>query len=152
VFDNLVNSFRDLSDVNYLRCLADSTNGQPNFQFTPTSQAGGVYAVFTVWNRQYEQQYFLNLRAALQAESLPSLTFSSEVTQNAFPDSQQFEKTYQLNIPHTRSDIAKVVRGKLQAVVVRESRSGFWYIRRWTDIALNQSDATWSDVKGVFGQ
>ena len=152
MFDNLAGAFRDLSDVNYLKCLADSSNAQTEFRFFPTSTASGVYGVFSLWNKQFEQQYFLNMRSTLQPNSLPSLTLSTPTNQNIFPDSQQVELTYQLNVPHTRTDLPKTLHGKMQVVVVLDRRSGFWYIRRWTDIALNQTDATWSDAKGVFGQ
>ena len=27
--------------------------------------------------------------------------------------------------------------------------SGLWYINQWVDVAVNVSDSTWSDLKGI---
>lgn len=151
MFSNLVNSLADLNSLNYLRCLVDTSKYRQSFQFEPTAQSRLQYGTFLNWTRQSEQQYFENVKSKLQPNSTITLEFITLVRQSLPSDSTQYEATYRLTVPHTQPNIPKVAVGRaLFYLVVDDSRT--WVIQRWVDIALNQTDFTWSDLKGLFAQ
>ena len=152
VFANMANAFRDMNAVNYIRSFADSSTVARTYSFEATSQARLRYgAVFASWTRQSEQQFFENTKSKLQSGSTPTLEFLSLMAQSVQSDSAQYEATYRLSIPHTQSNLSQVARGRSIYYMVAD-KSHNWVIWRWVDIALTQSDFTWSDFKGAFGQ
>ncbi|MEX0602475.1 MAG: hypothetical protein WD295_03980 [Bacteroidota bacterium] len=152
VFVNLTNAFLDLNSVNYVASFSDSARSGRTFVFEPTSQARSRYGVFSDWSRQSELQYFEILRSQLAKGTAPNLTLTFDANSQVLgPDTAYFEGTYQLAIPHTRTDIARLVRGRAQFFLFADA-SRNWYIRRWIDFALAEGDSTWSDIKGGFGQ
>lgn len=152
VFTNMVNAFRDLNAVNYVRSFADSSTANRNYFFEPTPQARLRYsAVFAGWTRQSEQQFFENTKSKIPSGTAPSLEFLSLVAQSIQSDSAQYEATYRLNIPHSQSNIPREARGRALFYMVAD-KSRNWVIWRWVDIAIAQNDFTWSDFKGEFGQ
>ncbi len=152
VFSNMMNAFRELSTVNYVRSFADSATASRSYRFEATPQARLRYAtVFSQWSRQSEQQFFENVKARIPAGTAPSLEFTSLVAQSIQADSAQYEATYRLVIPHGISTIPNEARGRALFHMIAD-RSRNWVIWRWVDVAIASQDFTWSDFKGEFGQ
>lgn len=151
VFSNMVNAFRDLNSLNYVRCFSDSAVTGKAYRFEATPQAQSNYGdVFQEWTRQSEQQYFDNIRVNLPQGSTMVLEFTFTV-QSIQTDSAQFEASYRLVVPHSRSSLGQEARGRSQFFLAAD-RSRNWSIWRWVDWANNQTDLTWSEFKGVFGR
>jgi len=152
VFQNMINAFRDLNTVNYLRSFSDSSMGTAPFHFEPSSQSKAKYAaVFAGWNRQSEQQYFEAMKAQLMPGTTMVLEFFSLTQQGISADSAQYETTYRLSVPHAVPGVPVQANGRAQFVLAPD-RSRSWTVIRWIDLAQNPTDFTWSDLKGTFGQ
>lgn len=151
VFTNMINSFRDLNSINYLRSFSDAAVTGRDFVFEPTSQALSRYgAILTGWTRQSEQQYFDNMRSRLAAGAGPSLLLSLSV-QSFNSDSALYDATYELTIPHTQSTFPQTAKGRAQFSLIADG-GGTWSIWRWIDFPDNQNTFTWSEMKGEFGR
>jgi len=152
VFQNMTNAFHDANSVNYGLSFADTVKSDYLFVFEPTLQAQSRYTgVFLQWTKLSEQQYFANMQSKLQSGSVPTLEFLTLTPQGIATDSIQYEATYRLTVPHTQSNIPTLAKGNAQFFLVSD-HSRNWVIRRWVDLAQNQSDFTWSDLKGAFAQ
>jgi len=144
-------AFRELNEVNYLRCLSDSLTGG-SLEFRATPEASSRYGVFLLWSKQQEQEYFLNIRSRLPTGNALTLTFGTPVLQSQTSDSAQVEVTYDLVVPHGQQSVPDRGRGRAQFVMVLDRTTGFWSVRRWSDFAMDATTASWSDVKGAFSQ
>ena len=152
VFTNMVNAFRDLNSLNYVRSFSDSSTSGRSFSFEPTPQAKLKYGgVFLTWTRQSEQQYFENLRSKIPTVSSATLTFDALNAQSLQSDSAQYEATYRLIAQHSLANVPTQASGRAQFFLIAD-RSRNWVIWRWVDLAANPSGFTWSDLKGEFGQ
>jgi len=151
VFTNMVNSFRDLNSINYVRSFSDEAVTGRVFVFEPTSQALSRYgAILMGWTRQSEQQYFDNMRSRLASGAGPSLLLSLSV-QSFNSDSALYDATYELTIPHTQSTFPQTAKGRAQFYLIADA-GGTWSIWRWSDFPDNQNAFTWSEMKGEFGR
>ena len=152
VFDNMQFAFSDLNTVNYLKSFSDSTTSGRAFQFDPSPQARSQYiGVFIIWTRRSEQQYFDNMKSKIATGSTASLTFSLNPI-SIQSDSAQYDADYQMTIPHTQANIAKVFQGRAQFFLIKDRVSSTWTISRWIDFRDAQNDLGWSDLKGAFAQ
>jgi hypothetical protein len=152
VFSNMVNSFRDLNSVNYLKSFADSSSAGRDFRFEPTQQAKIKYGgVFLTWSRQSEQQYFENLRSKIPTGSTVILNFETLTALSLQSDSAQYEVTYRLTAPHTVATLPTEATGKAQFFLIAD-RSRNWVVWRWIDFTTSTGPFSWSDLKGAFGQ
>ncbi|MGA3286220.1 MAG: hypothetical protein ABSD46_02205 [Bacteroidota bacterium] len=143
VLQNMVDSFRDKNEVNYLKSFSNAS-----FIFEPAKSNSTYGNVFSSWDKTSEENYFYQLMNKLQQNSYITLTFGT-LTTTYFVDSTQVETEYQLVVPLAETNIAKNFKGRAQFVFARD-QSANWSIRRWLDIGLNASDSTWSDLKGTF--
>lgn len=151
VFTNMMNAFKDMNSVNYVRSFTDTISSGRSFRFEPTSQARARYSgVFSEWTKQSEQQYFENIRSRITTGTVPTLSFNFSA-QTLSSDSAFFEATYQLTIPHQRTTIPKDAKGRVQFYLMTD-RTRSWVIWRWIDLSNAQNDFSWSDMKGEFGQ
>ncbi len=152
VFTNMVNAFRDLNSLNYLKSFADSSTAGRSFGFEPTPQSKLRYGgVFLNWSKQAEQQYFENMKSKIAGGTSATLTFDALTAQSLQSDSAQYEATYRLTVPHTVTSVSTQAKGKAQFFLIAD-RSRNWVIWRWVDLSVNTTDFTWSDLKGAFGQ
>jgi hypothetical protein len=151
VFDNMINAFQDVNSVNYLKCFADTQRSDYSFSFEPTPQARSKYpGFFDQWTKSSEEEYFLNLVYRLQTGAKPKLEFLKLDPQSPATDSIQYEATYRLTVPHLQSGIPTQVWGNAQFFLIAD-RSRNWAVHRWIDIN-DQSDSTWSELKGAFAK
>jgi len=152
VFSNMINAFRDMNSVNYLKSFADSSTSGRSFGFDPTPQAKLKYGgVFLNWTKQSEQQYFENVRSKIPGGSSASLAFDALTVQSLQSDSAQYEATYRLTVQHSVANIPREAQGRAQFFLLAD-RSRNWVVWRWIDIPTSTSTFTWSDFKGEFGQ
>jgi len=151
VLGNIEASFRELNEVNYLKCFTDSLSGG-ELEFYPTAEAASRYGIFLNWSKAQEQEYFLNIRSRLPTGSVLSLTFDPPSVQSQTSDSSQVEVAYDLVVPHGQQSVPDRGRGRAQFVLVLDRRTGFWAIRRWTDLGIDATTTSWSDIKGAFSQ
>jgi hypothetical protein len=143
----MVNAFQDRDAVNYSKSFSETS-----FSFEPATSARTRYGGELMnWDKTKEQQYFENVKNSLQQNMNVTLEFVPMTSTN-FPDSCEIGTAYHLNVPHTRTAVAKVFTGQSQFTIIRDPQIGYWYIRRWVDIGVNPSDSTWSDLKGAFAQ
>ena len=150
VFQNMMNAFRDKNSENYYNSFADSSTSDYSFTFEPTYQAQLKYSgVFTSWTKESEKEYFDNIRWKLQSGAVPTLEFDTLIQQGIATDSVQYEAIYKLTVLHTQSNIPTQAKGKAQFFLV-SNRSRYWFIHHWIDIAMDQNDFTWSELKGAF--
>ena len=147
VLQNMVNAFQDRDAVNYSKSFSETS-----FSFEPATSARTRYGGELMnWDKTKEQQYFENVKNSLQQNTNVTLEFVPMTSTN-FPDSCEIGTAYHLNVPHTRTAVAKVFTGQSQFTIIRDPQIGYWYIRRWVDIGVNPSDSTWSDLKGAFAR
>jgi hypothetical protein len=151
VFENMAAAFRELNEVNYLRCLTDSLSGGA-LEFHPTPEASSRYGIFLEWSKEQEREYFLNIRSLLPAGNTLALTFDPPTLQSQTSDSAQVEVTYVLTVPHGQTSIPDEGRGRAQFVLLLDRSTGFWAVRRWTDFSVDATTFSWSDIKGTFSQ
>lgn len=151
VFMNMENAFRELSDLNYVKSFSDPTAGSRLFLFEPSAPGISRYAsVLADWTIDSERQYFQNMRSRLPQGSVPSLVivYTSESLSS---DSAFVEVTYELTVPHTQQGFPQTARGRGQFYLITDQARN-WVIWRWIDLQNAQTDFTWSEMKGEFGQ
>ena len=147
VLQNMVSAFQDGDAVNYTKSFSETS-----FSFEPSTSARTRYGgELLSWDKTKEQDYFKNVINSLQPNSKVTLVFTPMTSTN-FPDSCEIGTAYQLTVPHTKANVAKVFVGQSQFTIIRDPQIGYWYIRRWVDVGVNPSDSTWSDLKGAFAR
>ncbi|OGU29899.1 MAG: hypothetical protein A2X67_08700 [Ignavibacteria bacterium GWA2_55_11] len=151
VLDNMTAAFRELNAVNYLRCLSDSLSSGP-FSFEPTPAAASGYGIFAEWTKSSEEHYFTNIRSRLPSGTAMILSFGTPSLQSIQADSVLVEVTYDLSVPHGQEGVPQRGIGRAQMMMYLDRPTGFWSIRRWSDLVTDSNAETWSDVKGAFGQ
>ena len=90
------------------------------------------------------------MKSKIPSGSTASLVFSLNPV-SVQSDSAQYDAGYQLNIPHTQTNIPKVFQGQAQFFLIRDRLTSTWSIWRWVDLGDPQTDG-WSDLKGDFAQ
>lgn len=150
VLENLRNAVADQNVENYLRCFSDSTRTGKRFRFDPeASVANQNPGLFNDWSLSHERDYFLQLRAALPADSARSLRLDSLQT-IILGDSAIFLRAYDLIVRHRRQSIGvpAQVAGELRFWLIKDP-FGEWSIYRWADFS-NSPTLTWSSLKAAF--
>lgn len=150
VLRNLESALNAANANDYRKCFSDTTKGLPAFVFFPSTQ--GIAAAptkFTGWGVQQEEQYIRNIFADLQQGGIASVTFTpSEVTDVPIGDSVQFNASYKVNFPHTRTGAEREAEGTLY-FTMRLSRQNEWYITSWQDF-MRDGKSSWSLIKARF--
>lgn len=150
VLENLRNAIADQNVENYLRCFSDSSRTGKRFRFDPEATVANQNpGLFTSWGLSQERDYFLQLRAALPADSARSLQLDSLQT-IVLGDSAIFLRTYDLIVRHRRQSIGVPgrVAGELRFWLIKDP-FGEWSIYRWADFSTGQA-LTWSSLKAAF--
>ncbi|MDZ7268476.1 MAG: hypothetical protein ONB48_12140 [candidate division KSB1 bacterium] len=150
VLENLRNAITDQNVENYLRCFSDSTRTGQRFRFKPeTAVANQNPGLFSHWGLAAERDYFVQLRAALPADSARSLLLDSLQT-ISYGDSALFVRSYVLVARHKRQSIGVPgrVAGELRFWLIKD-QFGEWSIYRWADFSTGPAP-TWSSLKAAF--
>lgn len=153
LFDNLKTAIEQKNIQEYEKLFSDSTTHSQNFTFVPNQSAGARYvAVFSIWNKNSEVEYFRNAITTVGDNSSIQLQITSvtEIGTNGL-DSAQYSFDYSLFVPHHRNEI------KIQQFVGRSEismspdKNAIWRIYRWIDFETKK-DSSWSDLKGQFAK
>jgi hypothetical protein len=107
---------------------------------------GGFADVMNNWNLDAEQRYFRNLKEVING--MPSLTFSDKRLVFVSTDSAIYDLNYILDVPHTRANVPKLMRGNMQLSIGTDSQRR-WAIYNWRD-SKTTADSTWSYLKAIF--
>jgi len=146
VIDNLEYAIQEKNSDNYSKCISNQS-----FKFSPDSRTLQVWGqLFDSWNQQTEKQYFdnlINLQEGGNSTAVLFLDNQSMVQINS--DSAQFQADYIFVFQHNRINLPKSSRGRMNLVLATDDNALF-YIRRWEDFRMNDTDFTWSEFKANF--
>jgi hypothetical protein len=150
VLRNLESALASANANDYRKCFSDTSKGLPAYVFIPSTQ--GISAAptkFNQWGVMQEEQYIRNIFSELQQGAVCTVVFTpSEVTEVPISDSVQFNASYHVNFPHTRTGAEREAEGLLH-FTLRLSRQNEWYITSWQDIARDNK-TSWSLIKARF--
>ncbi len=154
VISNLQNSVKESNTDNFMRCLADTTQGaRRNFHFEPSSEALASYTEqFKVWTLQNERQAFNSMASKVASTTRSELVLSNGRFELRVPDSAVYISDYILRVPHSSASISKIAAGYLRLTIV-PNQLNQWSIERWTDAKSGSNDSiptTWSVLKAQF--
>lgn len=148
LLENLINSLAEKNIQNYLNCLTDSAFSGKSFQFIPSAGSSSLYpALFDLWNRKSEEQYFTNLVSHITQDLPMTLTLNNDNLSYSGDRTIGYTASYFLTVPHN-DEFTKNFEGELQFTMVRDSRE-VWTIATWRDIKSSQT-ASWSELKGFY--
>lgn len=152
VMVNLTNAIGEKNITNYIRCLADTSGSNKNFNFVAEpSVALKNPGLFNRWQKEEELNYLNQLMIYLPADSTSKLVLTS-LRENAFQDSVILIKEYTLNLGLKCED--KSCPRSLQGQVefhLSKSDEDLWFIHSWVDFATGDK-FTWSDLRAYFGK
>jgi len=142
VVKNMIDAFQDGNAVNYAKSFSGNS-----FLFTPATSARTKYGIdWTAWGKPQEQQCFEKILNHFSSTAKVVLSFDSfSPTYNN--TISQVETNYHLSLPADAGTVKKFT-GRVQFTLAQD-QSGLWYINQWVDVAINTSDSTWSDLKGI---
>ncbi len=150
VVKNLRTALTEKNIDNYLNCLSEKTN----FKFEPSASAKAQFpSIFVDWNLNAERKYFNSMISMIPTGLEPLLLLTETNYDSSSPDSTIFTAKYILEVPHSNSNLTNKFTGKIYLTILPDNSKGTWYISRWTDLPLVQSDTltyTWSYLKAGF--
>ncbi len=154
VLSNFQAAIRENNSENFVRCLADTTQGAKNsFHFDPSSDAQASYSEqFRSWSVNNERQAFSTMVAKLSPSSHCDIQVFDGHFEIRVPDSAVYLADYILTVPHTSASIPKVVAGNMRLTIVPNVLNQ-WSIERWIDSKSVSNDSiplTWSSLKAQF--
>ncbi len=154
VLENLRNALSDEHVLNYVRCLSDSALTGRTFRFDPEPSVAAQYPdLFAAWDREHERRYLDQLFQAVPNDSLLRLDFRLVSEQVGEGEERLLVTEYTLEAHHGLSpELApRRVEGRAEFWLVREEKTSYWYIWRWSDRATGDAP-TWSALKAAFGR
>ncbi len=154
VLSNLQNAVKERNTENYIRCLADSTQGaKQTFRFEASSEALATFAEqFRQWSLSSERQAFSSMVSKVSASSVSELLFVNGRYEIRVPDSAVYVADYILRMPHSAASIATTASGSVRLTII-PNQFNQWSIVRWIDSKSGSNDtipSTWSLLKAQF--
>lgn len=158
---NFSAAIREKNAEKFAACFPEASLDEINpekdksYLFEPSAEAAQRFAgVFADWDVERERQAFVALMARVPETRIPALTLSAGLTQfeTQSPDSSRYISDYVFVHGAAGESAPDTVAGTL-SFTLQPADNGFWYIRRWTDLAEDASDATretWSTLKAQF--
>lgn len=146
LFLNLKNSFKEKVVENYTQCFIDESFLSDEFEFIPSSGSVAQFSVLSDWEKDFEEQYFNNLKSQIKPESQIVLEFQNEINITR-ADSAIFQYEYFMTVPILEGD-AIVYSGNVIFTIKLDSRS-FWVITKWEDLKKEEFPS-WSELKGTY--
>jgi hypothetical protein len=124
---------------------------QQSFKFSPDSRSQQQWGqIFDSWTQQSEKQYFENLINQQEGGNSTAVLFlDNERFTQVSSDSALYQADYIFVFQHNRSNIPKSSRGRVNLSIATDDNALF-YIRRWEDFRMNDTDFTWSEFKANF--
>lgn len=151
VIANLKNSIKERNLNNYLLCFSDSSfTGISQFEYIADPQSSAQFqGIFSEWNIKSEEKYFTSMVSFILDETNPNLNFTDVEYQN-FNDSIVFTGTYFINLEFANEFSGNNFSGNSR-IVLKNSKSGFWYITSWYDFQSNDNSLlSWSYLKSKY--
>jgi len=133
---------------NYMACFVDTSYSSRRYSYVPDVVSQIQYPIFRYWNITNEKTYFSSLLSLTDPNSISSLEFPNQ-TLNTFGDTAFFDADYTLQVEHQKTNVAKILKGKIRLIIGSDSRN-LWSIHRWIDFKSNNSDTTWSVLRANF--
>lgn len=146
VIDNLGYAIQEKNSENYNKCFSVT-----NYSYVPDSRSQQQYEqIFSGWNITSEKQYLDNLINQQEGGNSSSVLFlDNERLTQLSTDSARYQADYIFVFQHNRINIPKSSRGRLNMIIASDENA-FFYIRKWEDFRMNDTDFTWSEFKANF--
>lgn len=146
VIDNLGYAIQEKNSENYNKCFSVT-----NYIYVPDSRSQQQYEqIFNGWNLNSEKQYLDNMINQQEGGNSSSVLFlDNERLTQLSTDSAQYQADYIFVFQHNRINIPKSSKGRLNMVIASDENA-FFYIRKWEDFRMNDTDFTWSEFKANF--
>lgn len=146
VIDNLGYAILEKNSENYNKCFSVT-----NYSYVPDSRSQQQYEqIFSGWNITSEKQYLDNLINQQEGGNSSSVLFlDNERLTQLSTDSARYQADYIFVFQHNRINIPKSSRGRLNMIIASDENA-FFYIRKWEDFRMNDTDFTWSEFKANF--
>jgi hypothetical protein len=152
VMVNLTNAIGEKNITNYIRCLADTSGSNKNFNFVAEpSVALKNPGLFSRWQKEEELNYLNQLMLYLPTDSTSKLSLKS-LRENAFQDSVILIKEYTLKLGLKCEDNScpRSFQGQVE-FHLSKSNEDQWFIHSWVDFATGD-EHTWSELRAYFGK
>jgi len=149
LLSNFISALKGLNSVNYLNTLADNSNSEDNFTFSPTGVINQNYTeLFNFWSKNDENNFIITLNSKLTEKKMNIILQNQDWSYQI--DSTVLTADYKISLVHNYN-IPKYYEGKLQLVMIKNDNN-IWYIKRWLDYIKNDSldDISFSDLKVNF--
>ncbi len=146
VIDNLGYAILEKNSENYNKCFSVT-----NYSYVPDSRSQQQYEqIFSGWNITSEKQYLDNLINQQEGGNSSSVLFlDNERLTQLSTDSARYQADYIFVFQHNRINIPKSSKGRLNMIIASDENA-FFYIRKWEDFRMNDTDFTWSEFKANF--
>ena len=152
VMVNLINAIGEKNITNYIRCLADTSSSNKNFNFVAEpSVALKNPGLFSRWQKEEELNYLNQLMLYLPTDSTSKLVLNS-LRENSSQDSVILIQEYTLNLGLKCDDNScpRLLQGQVE-FHLSKSNEDLWFIHSWVDFATGD-EPTWSELKAFFGK
>jgi hypothetical protein len=151
LMQNFQSAFQQKNIQEYEKLFADTTFHTHSFRFIPHQSAAVRYfAVFSMWNKTSEVEYFRTMTGSIGA-SAPQMTISYPVPPVRYQsDSTVYTIDYTLFVPHSRAGVTDQFTGRSE-LAMSPNRNNIWMIYRWSDFETKK-DSSWSELKGQFSK
>lgn len=151
LFNNFQNALQQKSIVEYEKLFADTSAHKQQFFFIPNQSSAVRYsAIFPMWDKTSEADYFRNVITAIGASSIQfGLTASPQILTYQ-SDSAVYTIQYSLFIPHNRAGVTTQFEGRSE-LYMSPNKNNIWMIYRWVDFETKK-DSSWSELKGQFAK
>lgn len=146
VIENLGYAILEKNSENYNKCFSVT-----NYSYVPDSRSQQQYEqIFSGWNITSEKQYLDNLINQQEGGNSSSVLFlDNERLTQLSTDSARYQADYIFVFQHNRINIPKSSKGRLNMIIASDENA-FFYIRKWEDFRMNDTDFTWSEFKANF--
>ena len=145
VIDNISFSVQEKNSDNYIKCVSPI-----GFQYVPDSKSQLIYgSLFVGWNSTSEKKYFDNLVGATEVTASSVLFLDNKNFTLISSDSATFNARYIIVFQHRISNIPKSAEGNV-TMYLSTDENNLFYISRWEDYRINDTDFTWSELRANF--
>lgn len=145
VISNLTYSIQEKNVDNYINCISPGA-----YSFIPDSKSQLLYGtIFQNWSINAERNYMNNLIAQTNSSATSDLFLDNANLTSLSPDSAVYQANYTVVFQHNRTDIPKSAVGTI-TLFLKANESNLFYIVKWEDFRMNDTDFTWSALKANF--
>ncbi len=145
VIENTEYAIQEKNSENYNKCISSFS-----YNYVPDSRSQQNYEIFDHWSKQNEKQYMDNLINNQEGGNSSAVLFLDNERMTLYSsDSARYTADYIFVFQHNRTNLPKSARGRLTMILATDPDE-LYYIRRWEDFRMNDTDFTWSEFKANF--